>query len=201
MIFIIYGYIRVSTAEQNQDRQLSAIRAQGVPEENIFSDMQSGKDFNRPAYSRLLKKLKSDDLLYVPSIDRLGRDYKEIQRQWEFLTKHIGIDICVLDMPLLDTRAQKDLMGTFISDLVLQILSFVAENERANIRKRQAEGIKAAKAKGVKFGRPTRPLPDNFLSTVSRWKSKKITLRQAAAACKMPESTFYSKAIKICRRT
>ena len=142
----------------------------------------------------MICKLKRDDLLYIKSIDRLGRNYEEIQRQWRILTKDKGIDIVVLDMPLLDTRRGKDLMGTFLSDIVLQVLSFVAENERASIKQRQAEGIAAAKARGVKFGRPQRALPDNFDEVRRDWQDKKITLRQAAAACQMPVSTFYAHA-------
>ncbi len=159
-------------------------------------DKQSGKDFQRPQYKRLLRKLKKDDLLYIKSIDRLGRNYGEILEQWRVLTKEKGIDIVVLDMPLLDTRRGKDLMGTFLSDIVLQVLSFVAENERTNIRQRQAEGIAAAKARGVKFGRPPRSVPDNFYQVHKDWRSKKITLQQAAVACAMPVTTFYEKAIK-----
>lgn len=176
----IYGYIRVSSTDQNEDRQLAALRAKRVQSNRIYMDKQSGKDFNRPKYKRMLKKLKQGDLLYIMSIDRLGRNYKEIQEQWRILTKEKGIEICVLDMPLLDTRQGKDLMGTFIADLVLQILSFVAESERANIRKRQAEGIIAAKARGVKFGRPALPLPDNFYEVHKAWRDKKIPLRLAA---------------------
>ena len=169
----IYGYIRVSSRDQNEDRQLVALREVGVEEKNIFLDKQSGKDFNRPQYKKLLRKLKKDDLLYIKSIDRLGRNYEEIQNQWRVLTKEKGIDIVVLDMPLLDTRRGKDLMGTFLSDIVLQVLSFVAENERTNIRQRQAEGIAAAKAKGVKFGRPPLPLPDNFYEVHKAWRAKR----------------------------
>ena len=150
----IYGYIRVSSKDQNEDRQRIALAEAGVRDRNIFGDKQSGKDFNRPQYKKLLKKLKEDDLLYVKNIDRLGRNYEEIQEQWRVITKEKRVDIVVLDMPLLDTRRGKDLMGTFLSDIVLQVLSFVAENERVSIRQRQAEGIAAAKAKGVKFGRP-----------------------------------------------
>ena len=190
----IYGYIRVSTREQNEDRQLIALREIGVPEKNIYLDKQSGKDFNRPQYKKLLRKLKKDDLLYIKSIDRLGRNYEEILEQWRLLTKEKGVDIVVLDMPLLDTRRGKDLMGTFLSDIVLQVLSFVAENERTNIRQRQAEGISAAKAKGVKFGRPPKPLPDNFHSAYQRWKSGKITGTQAAKECGMPLATFRYRA-------
>lgn len=192
----IYGYVRVSTAEQNEDRQLIALREMGVLEKNIFMDKLSGKDFRRPAYRRLVKRMKKDDLLYVKSIDRLGRNYGEILEQWRRLTKEKGVDIVVLDMPLLDTRRGKDLMGTFLSDIVLQVLSFVAENERANIRQRQAEGIAAAKARGVKFGRPPLPLPENFYAVHKAWREKKLTLPQAAAACDMPEGTFYAKARK-----
>ena len=193
----IYGYIRVSTREQNEDRQRLALAALPVPKENIYMDKQSGKDFERPQYRRLVRRLRRDDLLYVKSIDRLGRNYSEILEQWRMLTKEKGVDIAVLDMPLLDTRRGKDLMGTFLSDIVLQVLSFVAENERDNIRQRQAEGIAAAKARGVRFGRPPRPLPDNFHMLHQAWRGQKITLRQAARACGMPTGTFYSKAIKL----
>ena len=193
----IYGYIRVSTREQNEDRQRLALDALPVPEENIYMDKQSGKDFERPQYRRLVRRLRRDDLLYVKSIDRLGRNYSEILEQWRMLTKEKGVDIAVLDMPLLDTRRGKDLMGTFLSDIVLQVLSFVAENERDNIRQRQAEGIAAAKARGVRFGRPPLPLPDNFHMLHQAWRGQKITLRQAARACGMPTGTFYSKAIKL----
>ena len=194
---MIYGYIRVSTREQNEDRQLIALREMAVPEANLFIDKQSGKDFDRPQYQKLLRKLKKDDLLYIKSIDRLGRNYEEILKQWRILTKETGIDIVVLDMPLLDTRRGKDLMGTFLSDIVLQVLSFVAENERTNIRQRQAEGIAAAKARGVKFGRPPLPLPENFHDAHRDWRSKKLTLRQAAERCAMPEGTFYAKAVRL----
>ena len=167
-----YGYIRVSTREQNEDRQRIALREAGVPEKNVCMDKQSGKDFNRPQYKRLLRKLKKDDLLYIKSIDRLGRNYEEILRQWRFLTKEKGVDIVVLDMPLLDTRRGKDLMGTCLSDIVLQVLSFVAENERTNIRQRQAEGIAAAKARGVRFGRPEKEIPADFEEIVAAWEQK-----------------------------
>lgn len=192
----VYGYIRVSSRDQNEDRQLIALKEVGTPAKNIYIDKQSGKDFNRPQYKRLLRKMKKDDLLYIKSIDRLGRNYEEILQQWRVLTKEKGIDIVVLDMPLLDTRRGKDLMGTFLSDIVLQVLSFVAENERTNIRQRQAEGIAAAKAKGVKFGRPPLPLPDNFYAVHKAWRAKQLTLKQAAAACNMPVGTFYGKARK-----
>ena len=193
----IYGYIRVSTREQNEDRQLLAMRELAILERNIFTDKQSGKDFERPQYKRLVKKLRPDDLLYIKSIDRLGRSYGEILEQWRILTREKGIDIVVLDMPLLDTRRGKDLMGTFLSDIVLQVLSFVAENERTNIRARQAEGIAAAKARGVKFGRPPIPLPENFYRVHRDWRGKKLTLQQAANACAMPVSTFYAKAVRL----
>lgn len=189
-----YGYIRVSTKEQNEDRQLIALREMSIPEQNIFMDKQSGKDFNRPQYKKLIRKLKPDDLLYIKSIDRLGRNYEEIQNQWRILTKEKKIDIVVLDMPLLDTRRGKDLMGTFLSDIVLQVLSFVAENERTNIRQRQAEGIAAAKARGVRFGRPPRPLPENYHSAYQRWKAGAITGTAAAKECGMPLSTFRYRA-------
>ena len=158
----VFGYIRVSSTDQNEDRQRIAMQKKGIEAKNLYIDKQSGKDFQRPRYRQMVRRLKPGDLLYVLSIDRLGRNYEEIQNQWRILTKEKGVDICVIDMPLLDTRRGKDLMGTFIADLVLQILSFVAQNERENIRKRQAEGIAAAKARGVKFGRPPRPLPENF---------------------------------------
>lgn len=192
----IYGYVRVSTREQNEDRQLIALREVGVSDKNIFMDKQSGKDFERPQYKKLLRKMKKDDLLYIKSIDRLGRNYEEILQQWRIITKDKGVDIVVLDMPLLDTRRGKDLMGTFLSDIVLQVLSFVAENERTNIKQRQAEGIAVAKAQGIKFGRPPLPLPDNFYEVHKAWRSKKITLKQAAEACNMPIGTFYGKARK-----
>ena len=193
----VYGYIRVSSKDQKEDRQQIALKEVGVELQNIYVDKQSGKDFNRPQYKKMLRKLKKDDLLYIKSIDRLGRNYEEILQQWRILTKEKGVDVMVLDMPLLDTRRGKDLMGTFLSDIVLQVLSFVAENERSNIKQRQAEGIAAAKARGVRFGRPPRPLPDNFDKVRRDWQDKKITLRQAAAACQMPPSTFYDKASKL----
>ena len=185
-----YGYVRVSSKDQNQDRQMIAMRKLFIKEKNIFMDKQSGKDFDRPQYKKLVKKLKPDDLLYIKSIDRLGRNYDEILEQWRILTKEKRIDIVVLDMPLLDTRRGKDLMGTVLSDIVLQVLSFVAENERTNIRSRQAEGIAAAKARGVRFGRPPKPLPENYHSAYQRWKSGTITGTAAAKECGMPLSTF-----------
>lgn len=192
----IYGYIRVSTRDQKEDRQLIALRELKIPEKNIFLDKQSGKNFERPQYRKMVRRFRKDDLLYIKSIDRLGRNYAEILEQWRILTKDRGIDIVVLDMPLLDTRRGKDLMGTFLSDIVLQVLSFVAENERTNIKQRQAEGIAAAKARGVKFGRPPLPLPDNFYDVHKLWRDKKITLTTAAEACQMSVGTFYGKARK-----
>lgn len=190
----VYGYVRVSTKDQNEDRQLIALQEMSILEKNIFVDKQSGKDFKRPMYKRMLRKIKKDDLLYVKSIDRLGRNYAEILEQWRILTKEKGIDIVVLDMPLLDTRRGKDLMGTFLSDIVLQVLSFVAENERTNIRQRQAEGIAAAKMRGVRFGRPPSPLPTKFHEIYQQWKNGKITGLAAAKACGMPMSTFRYRA-------
>lgn len=190
----LYGYIRVSTREQNEDRQLLALKELAIPEKNLFVDKQSGKDFERPQYRKMVRKLKKDDLLYIKSIDRLGRNYSEILDQWRILTKDKGVDIVVMDMPLLDTRRGKDLMGTFLSDIVLQVLSFVAENERMNIRQRQAEGIAAAKARGVRFGRPPKPLPENFHGLYQQWKNGKITGTDAAKLCGMPLSTFRYRA-------
>ena len=190
----VYGYIRVSSLDQNEDRQRIAMGGRAVPEKNLFIDKQSGKDFNRPQYRRLVKKLKPGDLLCIQSIDRLGRNYEEIQDQWRRLTKDLGVDISVIDMPLLDTRNGKDLMGTFIADLVLQILSFVAQNERENIRRRQAQGIAAAKAQGVRFGRPPKPLPEGFHRAYQRWKAGKISGTAAAKECGMPLATFRYRA-------
>lgn len=188
-----YGYIRVSTMGQNEDRQRLAMERAAVPKRNIYMDKQSGKDFDRPQYKRLVHRLKSGDLLYVGSIDRLGRNYEEIQRQWRILTKEIGIDICVLDMPLLDTRNGKDLMGTFIADLVLQILSFVAQSERENIRRRQAEGIAAAKKRGVRFGRPRAEVLEDFAAIVQEWKKGCITMEEALQKSQISKSTFYRR--------
>ena len=188
-----YGYIRVSSHDQNEDRQLIALQELKIPDKNIYMDKQSGKDFERPQYRKLVRKLKKDDLLYVKSIDRLGRNYAEILEQWRILTKEKGIDVVVLDMPLLDTRRGKDLMGTFLSDIVLQVLSFVAENERSSIRQRQAEGIAAAKARGVRFGRPQIEIPDHFGLTVQAWERKEITFREAVRQCDMSEATFYRR--------
>ncbi len=190
---ITYGYARVSSREQNEDRQMIAFDEANVPKENIFVDKQSGKDFNRPKYRRLLRRLKVDDVLFVKSIDRLGRDYAEILEQWRILTKEKKIDIVVIDMPLLDTRRGKDLMGTFLSDIVLQVLSFVAENERKNIRQRQKEGIEAAKLRGVQFGRPLKPMPESFRHIYDRWIGKEITGEEAAQLCNVARATFYRK--------
>lgn len=188
-----YGYIRVSSKDQNGARQQDALGRKPIPRRNIYMDMQSGKDFNRPQYKKLVKRLRRGDLLYILSIDRLGRNYEEILRQWQVLTKDIGVDVCVLDMPLLDTRNGKDLMGTFIADLVLQILSFVAQNERENIKKRQEEGIAAAKARGVRFGRPALPPPEDFEALVTAWEAKQIPLEQVVQLCGMSEATFYRR--------
>ena len=189
-----YGYCRVSSARQREDRQLIAMIKAHVPMKNIYVDKQSGKDFDRPQYKKLLQKLDENAILYIQSIDRLGRNYQEIQEQWRIITKEKKSDIVVIDMPLLDTRREKDLTGTFLSDIVLQVLSFVAENERRNIKQRQTEGIAAAKARGVKFGRPAISLPDNFNEACIRWKRGEISVAAAAHICGMPRSTFYDKA-------
>ena len=192
----VYGYIRVSSKDQNEDRQRVAMREFGVQDRYVFMDKQSGKDFDRTQYQRLLKKLDKNSVLVVKSIDRLGRNYTDLNEQWRIITKEKGADIVVIDMPLLDTRREKNLLGTLISDIVLALLSYVAENERINIRQRQAEGIAAAKARGVKFGRPSKPLPDNFEEVYEQWKEKKLTIKQAAKNCGLAESTFRDKARK-----
>ena len=192
----IYGYMRVSSKEQNEDRQKIALTEMGVPENNIYMDKQSGKDFERTQYKRLLRKLNENSVLYIKSIDRLGRNYGELNEQWRIITKEKKADIVVIDMPLLDTRREKNLLGTFISDVVLALLSYVAENERTNIKQRQAEGIAAAKARGVKFGRPPLPIPENFYQMHNDWRAGKITIEEAAKACNMCPKTFYSKAVK-----
>ena len=179
-----YGYMRCSSREQNEDRQLIALKEMRVPEKQIYMDKQSGKDFDRPQYKRLLRKLDNNSVLFVKSIDRLGRNYADLNEQWRIITKEKGADIVVIDMPILDTRRDKNLLGTFISDIVLALLSYVAENERINIKQRQAEGIAAAKARGVKFGRPPIPFPDNFYEVHKQWRNKELTLKQAAKACK-----------------
>ena len=187
----VYGYIRVSSYDQNEDRQLIAMQRSRVPRKNIFIDKQSGKDFERPMYKRLVKKLKYEDIIYIKSIDRLGRNYNEVVEQWQYLTRVKRVDIVVIEMPLLDTRRGKDLMGTFLSDVVLQVLSFVAENERESIRNRQKEGIEAARARGVKFGRPPIPLPDDFEEIYEEWINKKISTTDAAMRCGFSKSKFY----------
>lgn len=192
----LLGYIRVSSREQNEDRQRIALLEIGIPEENIYMDKLSGKDFDRPQYKKMLRELNRNTVLFIKSIDRLGRNYADLNEQWRIITKTKGADIVVIDMPLLDTRREKNLLGTFISDIVLALLSYVAENERLNIRQRQAEGIAAAKARGVKFGRPQKPLPDNFYEIHKAWKSKKLTLKEAAKACNMAVGTFYDRAEK-----
>lgn len=192
----IYGYMRVSSKEQNEDRQKIALTEIGVPENNIYMDKQSGKDFERTQYKRLLQKLNEKSVPYIKSIDRLGRNYGELNEQWRIITKEKKADIVVIDMPLLDTRREKNLLGTFISDVVLALLSYVAENERTNIKQRQAEGIAAAKARGVKFGRPPLPIPENFYQMHKDWRTGKITIEEAAKACNMCPKTFYSKSVK-----
>ncbi len=193
----IYGYVRVSSMDQNENRQMIALHQVDVEDRHIFMDKQSGKDFERPQYKKMVKKMRRGDLLYVLSIDRLGRNYDEIQRQWRILTKEIGIDVCVIDMPLLDTRRSKDLLGTFVADLVLQVLSFAAHNERDNIKKRQAEGIAAAKARGVHMGRPVISAPPDFEKIVRAWEKKEIAMEEALKQCKMSETTFYRRRRKM----
>ncbi len=188
-----YGYVRVSTQDQNEDRQLYEMKALKIKDSCIYIDKQSGKDFNRPNYIFLFNKLNKGDILYVKSIDRLGRNYKEILEQWRILTKEKEIDVVVIDMPLLDTRNGKDLLGTFIADIVLQILSFVAQSERENIKKRQEEGIRIAKLSGVIFGRPVKKPPDNFSQIIGRWKKGEITVDDAAKQCDMSIATFYRR--------
>lgn len=192
-----YAYIRVSTKDQNEDRQVRAMLDAGIGKDKQYIEKQSGKDFNRPVYQKLVKKMKPDDVLYIKSIERLDRNYEDIQQQWRYLTKDKKVDIVVLDMPLLDTRRGKDLMGTFLSDIVLQVLSFVAENERSAIKQRQKEGIQSAKARGVRFGRPPLPVPDNFEAVAEKWHNGDITLREAATACNMAKTTFASKARRL----
>lgn len=189
----VYGYVRVSSIEQNEDRQMIALKKAGVSAGCIFMDKQSGKDFHRENYERMVSMLQEGDLLYIMSIDRLGRNYVEIQNQWRMLTKDIGIDICVMDMPLLDTRNGKDLMGTFIADLVLQILSFVAENERENIRKRQEQGIAAAKQRGVQFGRPKKRMPDDFQKIVRAWEKGNVKTYEILDQYQISRSTFFRR--------
>lgn len=195
-ISVVYGYMRVSSKEQNEDRQRVALTEIGVPVKNIYMDKQSGKDFERTQYKRMLRKLDENSVLYIKSIDRLGRNYEELNEQWRIITKEKKADIVVIDMPLLDTRREKNLLGTFISDIVLALLSYVAENERANIKQRQAEGIAAAKSRGVRFGRPSIPLPDNFEQIRDDWRKGLISMNEAAALCGICPKTFYYKAVK-----
>ena len=191
-----FGYIRVSSTDQHEDRQRIAMQEIGISESCIYMDKQSGKDFNRPKYSSMFRRIKEGDTIYIKSIDRLGRNYEDILEQWRKITKEKKADIVVLDMPLLDTRRAKDLLGTFIADLVLALLSYVSENERSTIRIRQAEGIAAAKARGIRFGRRPAPLPSNFNEVYQKWANREITLTQAGAECGMPPSTFFYRAKK-----
>ena len=188
-----YGYARVSSIDQNQDRQIDALMSKGIKRNDIYIDKISGKNFNRPYYLKLLSRLKHGDVLYILSIDRLGRDYEEIKNQWRILTHEMKIDISVIDMPLLDTRNKNDLLGSFIADLTLQILSFVAQSERENIRKRQAQGIKSAKERGVKFGRPKIELPANFTQDVLSWENKLISKTVILDKYNISEATFYRR--------
>ena len=189
----VFGYVRVSSQEQNEDRQLISMEQAGVPNNNIYIDKQSGKDFNRPNYKRLMKKLRSGDTLFIKSIDRLGRNYEEILNQWRIITKEKSVDVVVIDMPLLDTRHEKNLLGTFISDIVLQLLSYVSETERTNIKQRQAEGIASAKKRGVKFGRPIKEMPPNFGELIMQWEKKELTMQEIMKTYDMSESTFYRR--------
>lgn len=194
----IFGYVRVSARDQNIDRQMVVMEKLKIPKNNLFIDKLSGKDFNRPNYKRMVKRMRAGDVLYIKSIDRLGRDYTEIIEQWRILTKKKRADIVVVDFPLLDTRKKdKDLTGTFIADLVLQILSYVAQTERENIKQRQKEGITAAKAKGVRFGRPAKDVPEDFLEIYEKWKKKKISLREAARRLEVDHNTFKKWAAQI----
>ena len=196
----LYGYARVSSRNQNEDRQIIALREMGLSDKQIYVDKQSGKDFDRPQYKKLLRRLDGNSVLFIKSIDRLGRNYEDLIDQWRYITKEKGADIVVIDLPILDTRREKNLLGTFISDLVLALLSYVAENERLNIKQRQAEGIAAAKERGVRFGRPAKPLPSNFHEIHKHWREKKLTMKEAAAACGMPPSTFHDRAGKYERK-
>jgi len=189
----LYGYVRVSSQDQNEDRQLIAMERVGIPKNNIYIDKQSGKDFNRPKYKKLIRRLQEGDVLYILSIDRLGRNYEEILNQWRLITKDMKVDVVVIDMPLLDTRRDKNLLGTFISDMVLQLLSFVAQNERENIKKRQAQGIAAAKARGVKFGRPVKGVSDEFANEVARWSKGELNMEDLLLKYGISQSTFYRR--------
>jgi len=188
-----YGYVRVSSADQCEDRQTIAMTELGIPAERIYTDKVSGKNFDRPAYRALTEKLIPGDLIYIKSIDRLGRNYEEIQNEWRKLTKERGVDIAIIDMPILDTRNGKDLVGTFLADVVLQLLAFVAQNERENIKQRQREGIAAARARGVRFGRPVKKPPENFAATVKRWERGDITLSEVLTQTGLKEATFYRR--------
>lgn len=191
------GYARVSCSQQNEDRQIIALTEYGVPPSAVFVDKVSGKDFDRKNYKRMLKKLKKSDVLVIKSIDKLGRNYKDVIKQWQYITQDKGADIVVLDMKLLDTRQHKDLLGTFIADMVLQLLSYVAENERLNIKQRQAEGIAAAKARGVQFGRPTKFIPENYIDIFIRYPHKELTKNQAIQLIGCKEHTFYRMLIEL----
>ena len=188
-----YGYVRVSSQDQNEDRKMIEMEGLGIPQKQVYVDKQSGKDFNRPQYKKLLRVLKEGDVLFILSIDRLGRNYEEILNQWRIITKDKKVDIVVIDMPLLDTRRDKNLLGTFISDMVLQLLSFVAQNERENIKKRQAQGIAAAKARGVKFGRPVKDVPDEFTDEVARWNKGELDIEDILRKYNISQSTFYRR--------
>ena len=193
-----YGYARVSTTTQNLDRQIDELLKLGIDEKNIYQDKESGKDFNRTNYKKLVRKLKPNDTLFIKSIDRLGRNYSMVLDEWRFLTKEKNIDIVVIDMPLLDTRIEgKNLVGKFIADVVLQVLSFVAENERETMKQRQKEGIRMAKLRGVKFGRPSIPMPDGFIEIAERYKRKEITSGEAVKMSGLTRGTFYRKLAKL----
>lgn len=188
-----YGYVRVSSQDQNEDRQMIEMEGLGIPQKQVYVDKQSGKDFNRPQYKKLIRVLKEGDVLYILSIDRLGRNYEEILNQWRIITKDKKVDIVVIDMPLLDTRRDKNLLGTFISDMVLQLLSFVAQNERETIKKRQAQGIAAAKARGVKFGRPVKEVTDEFAGEVALWNKGELDVVVILEKYNISQSTFYRR--------
>lgn len=194
---VAYGYARVSSIAQNEDRQIIALKEMGVPEKNIYIDKMTGKNFDRPQYKKLLKKLNGNTCLYVKSIDRLGRSYVDLSEQWRIITKEKKADVCVIDMPILDTRREKNLLGTFISDLILALLSYCAESEVSMLDARRREGIAAARARGVKFGRPSKPLPENFYPVYEEWVTGRLTAVEAAKKCDMPESTFRYKAIAL----
>jgi DNA invertase Pin-like site-specific DNA recombinase len=189
-----YGYARVSTTTQKLDRQLEELAKIGIECKNIYTDKESGKDFNRTNYKKLLRRIKRGDVLFIKAIDRLGRNYNMVLEEWRILTKEKGVDIVVIDMPLLDTRIEgNNLVGKFIADIVLQVLSFVAENERENMKKRQAEGIRIAKQKGIRFGRPSLPTPNNFIDIATLYKQKKITCLEAIKRTGLSRGTFYRK--------